>query len=223
MSFSKTILVVVFIIIYVTLSHVALAVPDAHRIWRQIAMLMLLVPMCGIACVGGITFLRQLGMAKMPSLLCGAVMAILLVYAVLSFWPVLLVRLDLIYLTEHVATNAMLCWFFAHTLFAGRTPIITTLARTIHADMPAKIERYTRQVTVAWSMFFALQIVCSLVIFNLASIEAWSLFANVLNWPLVILMFALEYACRKRVNRDFPHATIKESIDAYFKNSRKAS
>lgn len=222
MSFLKTMLVVAFIIIYVSLSHVALAVHDAHRIWRQIAMLMLLVPMSSIACWAGMAFLKQLGVGKIVRLLCGILMAILLLYALLVFWPVLLARLDLIYLTEHIAANSMLCWFFAHTLFGERTPIITTLARTIHTEMPDQIERYTRQVTVAWALFFAIQVLLSLLIFNVASIEIWSLFANVLNWPLVILMFIAEYACRKRINRDFPHATIKQSIDAYFSNSRKA-
>ncbi len=214
-------LVIAFIIIYVSLSHVALAVHDAHRIWRQIAMLMLLVPMSSIACWGVMTLLKQLGVIKIVRVSCGMLMAVLLAYAILVFWPVLLARLDLIYLTEHIATNSMLCWFFAHTLFGGRTPIITTLARTIHADMPASIERYTRQVTVAWSAFFVVQVVLSLLIFAFGSIETWSLFANILNWPLVALMFVAEYTCRKRVNRDFPHATIKESIDAYFNASRK--
>ncbi len=221
MSFVKTMLVIAFIIIYVSLSHVALAVHDAHRIWRQIAMLMLLVPMSSIACWGVMTLLKQLGVIKIVRVSCGMLMAVLLAYAILVFWPVLLARLDLIYLTEHIATNSMLCWFFAHTLFGGRTPIITTLARTIHADMPASIERYTRQVTVAWSAFFVVQVVLSLLIFAFGSIETWSLFANILNWPLVALMFVAEYTCRKRVNRDFPHATIKESIDAYFNASRK--
>jgi uncharacterized membrane protein len=222
MSFLKTLLVIAFIIIYVTLSHVALAVHDAHRIWRQIAMLMLLMPMSSIACWGAVTLLKQLGVGKIARLVFGVLMAISLAYVVLICWSVLLARLDLIYLTEHIAANSMLCWFFAHTLFGDRAPIITTVARTIHADMPASIERYTRQVTIAWALFFVTQVVLSLLIFAFASIETWSLFANVLNWPLVILMFVVEYACRKRVNRDFPHATIKQSIDAYFNNSRKA-
>lgn len=221
MSVVKTLLVIACIIIYVSLSHVALAVQDAHRIWRQLAMLMLLLPMSSIACWGVVNVLKQAGVAVIWRLLGGISMAAALLSAIVFFWPVLLARLDLIYLTEHIAANTMLCWFFAHTLFAGRTPIITTLARTIHAEMPYNVERYTRTVTQAWALFFALQVVLSLVIFNTASIAAWSLFANVLNWPLVVLMFIVEYGCRKRVNRDFPHATIKESIDAYFNNSRK--
>lgn len=221
MSFVKTLLLIACIIIYVLLSHVALAVHDANRIWRQLAMLMLLAPMSSIACWGIVAFLKQLGVAARWRLLCGVALALALIYAIIVFWPVLLARLDLIYLTEHIAANTMLCWFFAHTLFGGRTPIITTLARTIHAEMPDNVGRYTHTVTQAWALFFALQVLLSLVIFNTASIAAWSLFANVLNWPLVVLMFAVEYACRKRVNRDFPHATIKESIDAYFNNSRK--
>lgn len=221
MSVVKTLLMIACIIIYVSLSHVALAVQDAHRIWRQLAMLMLLLPMSSIACWGVVNVLKQAGVAVIWRLLGSISMAATLLSGIVFFWPVLLARLDLIYLTEHIAANTMLCWFFAHTLFAGRTPIITTLARTIHAEMPYNVERYTRTVTQAWALFFALQVVLSLVIFNTASIAAWSLFANVLNWPLVVLMFIVEYGCRKRVNRGFPHATIKQSIDAYFNNSRK--
>lgn len=130
-------------------------------------------------------------------------------------WPVLLARLDWIYLIEHAVANGAMCWFFAHTLFAGRTPVITTLARTIHPVLPPKIVCYTRQVTIAWALFFAVQIVVSMLIFNLGSVKAWSLFANILNWPLVALMFVAEYGFRTRVDPDFPHATIRQSIDAY--------
>ena len=49
MPFVKTLLFVAAIIVYVSLSHVALMVQDAQSIWRQIDVVMLVVPIIGIA------------------------------------------------------------------------------------------------------------------------------------------------------------------------------
>ena len=221
MSAVKILLVIAGIIVYACVSHGALVADDVHSIWRQIAMAMLLLPITGIVCWAAVAFLTRLGLDVMWRCLCGVAIVIVLAMIIANFWPILLSRLDRIYLIEHIATNMMLCWFFAHTLFGGRTPIITTLARSIHPDIPDDVVRYTRTVTLAWSLFFVAQILLSLLIYSAAPISMWSLFANVLNWPLVILMFAAEYACRKRVNPDFQHATVKESIAAYFNSKHK--
>lgn len=217
----KTLLMVVAIIVYVSLSHVALLVQDAHSIWRQIAVVMLIVPIIGIVGWGTIAALKQAGSGVLVRRAGGLLVMTAMSCMAVALWATLLVRLDWIYLIQHIACNSMLCWFFAQTLFGDRTPLITTLARTIHPDMPDDVVRYTRKVTFAWVIFFAMQVLVSLVIFYVASIETWSMFANILNWPLVILMFVVEYICRKRVNPDFKHATIKESVSAYFNNKNK--
>lgn len=217
----KTLLMVVAIIVYVSLSHVALSVQDAHSIWRQIAVVMLIVPIIGIGGWGATAALKQAGSSVFVRRAAGWAVVTAMICTTLVLWSTLLARLDWIYLIQHIACNVMLCWFFAQTLFGDRTPIITTLARTIHPDMPDDVVRYTRKVTIAWAIFFAMQVVVSLIIFYVASIETWSMFANILNWPLVILMFVVEYICRKRVNPDFKHATIKESVSAYFNNKNK--
>lgn len=209
------------IIVYVSLSHAALLVQDAHSIWRQIAVVMLIVPIIGIAGWATVAALKQAGSGALVRRAAGLAIVTAMSYMAFALWATLLVRLDWIYLIQHIACNAMLCWFFAQTLFGDRTPIITTLARTIHPDMPDEVVRYTRKVTIAWAIFFAMQVLVSLIIFYVASIETWSMFANILNWPLVILMFVVEYICRKRVNPDFKHATIKESVSAYFNNKNK--
>jgi uncharacterized membrane protein len=221
MSAAKILSVIVFIAAYATLSHAALAADDAYSIWRQLALMMLLVSLIAVVGWSATALMEKAGIEvtarRLGAILLGGLMA----YAGIVFWPMLLRRLDWIYLLEHAAANGVLCWFFAHTLFGGRTPIITTLARTIHSNLSDKVERYTRSVTTAWSFFFAAQIVVSLLIFNVGSIEAWSLFANVLNWPLVVLMFVIEYAFRRKVDPDFQHATIGQSVAAYFDNKRK--
>ncbi|MDO9420792.1 MAG: hypothetical protein Q7T66_09025 [Herminiimonas sp.] len=221
MPFVKTLLFVAAIIVYVSLSHVALMVQDAQSIWRQIAVFMLVVPIIGIAAWGTAAALKQVISNAMVRLVAGLTVGVVLTCITIALWSTLLVRLDWIYLIQHIACNTMLCWFFAQTLLVGRTPIITTLARTIHPDMPDDVVRYTRTVTAAWAIFFAMQLLVSLLIFYVASIETWSVFANILNWPLVILMFVGEYFCRKRVNPDFKHATIKESVSAYFNSKNK--
>tara|TARA_R110001599_G_scaffold64023_3_gene179259 strand:- start:923684 stop:924352 length:669 start_codon:yes stop_codon:yes gene_type:complete len=217
----RILLFVAVIIVYVSLSHVALMVQDAQSVWRQIAVVMLVVPIIGIAAWGTTTALKQACRNAMVRLMAGLTVGLVLAAITITLWSTLLVRLDWIYLIQHIACNSMLCWFFAQTLLEGRTPIITTLARTIHPDMPDNVVRYTRKVTAAWAIFFAMQVLVSLIIFYMTSIEIWSVFANILNWPLVILMFVVEYLCRKRVNPDFKHATIKESVLAYFNNKNK--
>jgi len=53
-------------------------------------------------------------------------------------------------------------------------------------------------VTWAWCGFFAANAAVSAALAALAPLEAWSLFANVLATPLFVLMFAGEYAYRRR-------------------------
>jgi len=96
----------------------------------------------------------------------------------------------------HVAANSFLLWFFARTLINRREPLITTIARRVHGSLPPELESYTRHVTVAWSLFFALQITCSIGLYLFASLEAWSTFINILSSPLIVVMFLCEYTYR---------------------------
>lgn len=102
----------------------------------------------------------------------------------------------------HLVTNLFLLWFFARTLKDGREPLITAIARHVHGSLTPDIEIYTRRVTFAWSLFFLLQIIVSLGLYIFASLSTWSMFINVLNDPLVILMFVGEYTYRTLRYRD---------------------
>lgn len=221
MSLLKILLVTACIIVFATTSHLALVAQDVYSIWRQIAAFMLTVPVFAIAGWSCMNFLARVGVTKPVRLLCAILMFLLVIYIDLVLRPVMLSHLDYMYLAEHVSTNMMLCWLFAYTLLSNRTPLVTTLASATHSYLPEKILRYTRHVTQAWAIFFLLQVLMSLAIFYMASIETWSWFANVLNWPLIVLMFVAEYICRKRMNPDFPHSTIQQSVAAYFNNQRK--
>lgn len=217
MSPAKIAAFVTAIIAYVAISHLALITPQPDNAWRQIAVAMLAFPLVGI--VSWSTYSLLPGGRAARLLGAFGIMALSLV-GTLQLWPRMLHNLDWFYLAQHVVTNLLFAWFFGQTLIAPRTPLITQFARTIHGHLPAEVVRYTRGVTLAWTVFFLAQIAVSLFIFYFFSLETWSLFANVLNWPLVILMFMAEYLCRRIMNPDFQHAGIKESITAYV-NSRK--
>lgn len=115
----------------------------------------------------------------------------------------------------HAAANLALLWLFGRTLAPGRTSLITRLATTVHGRLSPEVAAYTRRVTFGWTLFFAAQLVVSLLLYMLAPMAVWSLFINVLNGPLIALMFLGEYAWRHLRYRDFPHATPMQAIRAF--------
>lgn len=219
MSPAKIASFVIAIIAYVAISHLALITPQPDNAWRQVAVAMLAFPLVGIVSWTAYT-LPPTCVPRTLRMLGGIGVMALSLYGTLLLWPRMLHNLDWFYLAQHVVTNLMFAWFFGQTLIARRKPLITQFAQTVHGHLPDEVLRYTRGVTLAWTLFFLAQIAISLFIFYFFSLETWSLFANVLNWPLVILMFMAEYACRRIATPGFQHAGIKESITAYV-NSRK--
>lgn len=219
MSPIKIAATIIAIVVFVSISHMALITPQPGNLWRQAAVAMLALPLVAIAACSTFSLLPA-RMEQIARVVCTAGVTMLCLYGTLLLWPRMLLNLDWFYLTQHIVTNLIFAWFFGHTLIAPRTPLITQFAQTIHGSLPDGIKQYTRGVTLAWTVFFLAQIVLSLIIFYSFSLETWSLFANVLNWPLVILMFMGEFVCRKIMNPDFEHAGIKESITAYV-NSKK--
>lgn len=119
------------------------------------------------------------------------------------------------YGVPHAAANGFLLWWFGRTLRDGAEPLITRVARRVHGTLQPAIEAYTRQVTIAWCVFFAAQVTVSLALFLFAPLETWSLFVNVLNFPLVVLMFAGEYLARVVLHPDHPRASIASMLRAF--------
>ena len=106
-------------------------------------------------------------------------------------------------------------WSFGRTLAPGREPLITRFARSVHGSLPPVMEAYTRRLTRAWCVFFAAQVVISAALFTLAPLEVWSVFVNVLNFPLLVLMFGIEYVYRIMRHRNFPHASIMKGVQVF--------
>ncbi|MEO5766445.1 MAG: hypothetical protein ABIR52_14150 [Casimicrobiaceae bacterium] len=125
-----------------------------------------------------------------------------------------------VYFVQHAGGNALLAVVFGRTLVAGRVPLCTRIAAFVHDPMEPRLVRYTRHVTLAWALFFSVNAAISAVLFALAPVVVWSVFANLLDLPLVALMFAVEYGVRHRVLPNMKHASIFEAIRRYIHLSR---
>jgi len=111
----------------------------------------------------------------------------------------------------HWGIYASLLAGFALTLRPGHEPLLTGMARRMHGLTP-EITSYTRKATIAWSLFFAVQLTISVCLFCFAPLVVWSFFVNILDIPLVAAMFAAEYAIRLRVLRDPPRHSLSAII-----------
>lgn len=134
-----------------------------------------------------------------------------------GFWGALERNFSWVYFLQHAGTYVTLAAVFGATLGAGRQALCTHFAEIVHGDLAPEVVRYTRQVTLAWVVFFLTISLVSSALFFLAPIEVWSVFANFLSFPLILLMFAVEYLVRLR---KLPHQekhSILDGMLAYWK------
>jgi uncharacterized membrane protein len=121
--------------------------------------------------------------------------ALALVIGVLC-WRSILPNLVAASAIPHTFAYLGLLAVFGTSLLPGRDALITALARHIHAPISDEMAAYTRKLTWLWCVFFAAQLSISLLLFLFAPLTAWSFFVNVLNLPLLVLMFVAEYVFR---------------------------
>jgi len=89
-----------------------------------------------------------------------------------------------------VAFNLMFALVFARTLRAGAVPMIEHFMRLHHGhDMPPELRGYARRLTIVWTALFAAGALTALLLAVFAPLEMWSLFANVINYLLIALLF----------------------------------
>lgn len=118
-----------------------------------------------------------------------------------------------------VAFVALIAWWFARSLRAGRVPLITRIVSRLDDVAPdamaPELRRYTRGLTAAWAGLLAALGVVNLALALLAVPDGllailgvpsplpitrtqWSWFANVCNYGVVGGFFIVEYQYRKR-------------------------
>lgn len=152
--------------------------------------------------------------------LAGMTVAVAACFAAVLSLPLLQRHTSTIYWFEHAATQSLLCIAFARSLAPGRESMCTMFARMVHGALAPGMERYTRGVTCAWSIFFGAMVLVSTALFFAAPVSVWSAFANFLTAPLIALMFIAEYAVRRRLLPDVEHAGIVAGVQAFWKASR---
>ncbi|WP_175841079.1 hypothetical protein [Burkholderia contaminans] len=116
---------------------------------------------------------------------------------------------------EHASFNLAMAVLFGRTLAAGQVPLCTRFATMIHGAITPAVARYTRQITLAWTLFFVATAAVSTLLFAAAPIVTWSTFANYLSLPLVAVMFAAEHACRRFALPHEPRPRMVDAVRAY--------
>jgi uncharacterized membrane protein len=105
-----------------------------------------------------------------------------------------------------ILINAMLFLLFSSTLFNGKTPLISRFAQQFHnRPLDRKALTYTRRVTQLWSGVFILMTIESLLLAIYASFETWSLFTNLINYIIILLVFVIEYWLRTIILPELDH------------------
>jgi uncharacterized membrane protein len=199
--------VAVFFIAYAGLSHYSNSNPQARDLGAAVA----LAPMLTI---GFALIWRWSG--PLQAVLAAAFAAFLVHHD----WPLFTRNFSIVYLIQQCGFYAIMAFGFGRSLFQGRVPLCTQLADKVHGPLSALELRYTRQVTVAWAVFFLLNIAVTGLLFAFAPLRIWSLFVNFLSLPLILLMFGAEYAVRRRVLPQVKTSSLIATLRVYFANPR---
>ena len=130
-------------------------------------------------------------------------------------WGVLERHFTNLFFIEHAGMNLLLAATFGRTLARGSEPLCTRFARIIHGPLEPEVVRYTRQVTIAWTIFFTVLFVLSCALYFGHFVAAWSFLANIASPVLVAAMFVIEYAIRHRALPNHERIGILGGIRAF--------
>jgi uncharacterized membrane protein len=134
-------------------------------------------------------------------------------------WDALERHFPSVFFLEHAGGNLFLAIVFGRSLAAGREPLCTRFALLMHEALPPQVAAYTRQITLAWTVFFAAMFALSATLYLGGFLEAWSMLATMLSPLLVALMFVAEYAVRTRVLPDWERTGILGAFRAYSRHT----
>jgi len=140
-----------------------------------------------------------------------------------GFWGMLERNFSWAYFIQHAGTNLMLAAVFGVTLARDRQALCSRFAEAVHGSLEPEVLRYTRQLTLAWTLFFIALSVVSALLFAFNPIETWSIFANFMTFPLVILMFIVEFLIRLRMLPNLERHNILDGILAFWKTHPERS
>jgi uncharacterized membrane protein len=199
--------VAVMFLAYSVLSHYSNSNPQAQDLGAALA----LAPMLTLALV---LIWRWSG--ALIAVLAAAAAALLL----RAFWPLFTKNFSVVYLIQQCGFYGIMAFSFGRSLLEGRVPLCTQFADKLHGPLSALELRYTRNVTIAWVVFFLANMAATFLLFEFAPLRIWSLFVNFLSLPLILLMFVAEYAVRRRVLPQVQRNGLIATLRVYFENPR---
>ncbi|WP_068685379.1 MULTISPECIES: hypothetical protein [unclassified Variovorax] len=120
-----------------------------------------------------------------------------------------------LYMLQHVGINALLCGWFGGTLRRDRLSLIGQFAARIHPLSPGMRE-YTWRVTRVWTVYFALMVLASVVVYATMPFAAWSVLANLLTPLMVGILFVGEYLLRYRLHPEFERTRLIDTVRAFY-------
>jgi uncharacterized membrane protein len=171
------------------------------------ALLMLLAPAVLLTC--------RSPAGRLLASLAGAAVVVLLAAAIEGSGQFLLYLMP-------VLINTTLAILFGRTLLPGRTPIITRFSILLRGKLEPRVLGYTRRVTQLWTLFFLILALVSLLLALLAPLHIWSLFANILNYLFVLLLFVGEYLFRIHYLADLEHPGFRQFVSNLFRVNPRA-
>ncbi|MEP6547065.1 MAG: hypothetical protein ABJD53_06330 [Gammaproteobacteria bacterium] len=195
--------IIAFVIVYAGLSHYSNSVAQTHDVGVGLALGPLLL--VGLALVWRWThWLVALSTAAAAALLLH------------QYWPLLERNFSVVYLLQEAGFYSLMAASFGLSLRGHEMALCTRLADKVHGPLSAREVRYTRQVTAAWMVFFLAITLVTLALFAFAPLRIWSVFANFFVVPLMVLMFAAEYAVRRRVLPQVERSGLLAAVRVYF-------
>jgi uncharacterized membrane protein len=120
-----------------------------------------------------------------------------------------------LYMLQHVGINALLGGWFGGTLRRDRLSLIGQFAQRIHPLSPA-MRAYTWRVTWVWTVYFALLVLASIVVYATMSFAVWSVLANLLTPLMVGVLFVGEYLLRYRLHPEFERTRLIDTVRAFY-------
>jgi uncharacterized membrane protein len=198
--------IIAFVVAYAGVSHYANSAAKTHDLGVGLALGPVLA--VGLVLVGRWT---HVGVGLLAAAAVGMVLR--------HYWPVLEKNFSLVYLLQEGGFYSLMAASFGRSLRGPRVALCTQLADQVHGPLTPQEVRYTRQVTAAWALFFLAITAATVGLFLFAPLRIWSLFANFCVLPLIGLMFAAEYAVRRRILPQVPRRGILAAVRVYFAGS----
>jgi uncharacterized membrane protein len=99
---------------------------------------------------------------------------------------------------------------FAASLRPGQDPLISIIARGMRGTLVPEIERYTRAVTMLWTVLFATLLIVSFALLVVAPVPLWSSFVTWISLALVGLTLAAEFVVRRIRLRHHPRDRLRD-------------